>query len=311
MAISKLAVIGECMAELSGFESDSISLKWGGDVLNTAIYCKRAMQNSVAVSVVTAMGTEQLSRQIIQDWADEGLSTEHVIKDERHHVGLYAIHNHDDGERTFTYWRNDSAAKYMMQHPNVDSIFGHLSDFDAVYFSGISLAILPQDDRQKLVDQLAQLKRHGIKVIFDGNYRARLWESDSSAQACYKQAYALADLLLLTFDDEAALWGDKDIEDCAQRLSTFNQHELVIKSGADGCYYLNNLAQRDSQNLIHFPTQKISNVVDTTAAGDSFNGGFIAGWLQSETIESCANLANFIASQVIQKKGAIVPVDIN
>ena len=85
----------------------------------------------------------------------------------------------------------------------------------------------------------------------------------------------------------------------------------MIKSGADGCYYLNNLAQRDSQNLIHFPTQKISNVVDTTAAGDSFNGGFIAGWLQSETIESCANLANFIASQVIQKKGAIVPVDIN
>lgn len=311
MSLSKLAVIGECMAELSGFEADSISLKWGGDVLNTAIYCKRVMEGSVELSVVTAMGTDHISQRIIDDWHSEGLDTQHVMLDPYHHVGLYAIANQPNGERSFTYWRNDSAAKYMLQHARSKNIFEALVAYDAVYFSGISLAILPRDDRQNLIAQLRQLKSRGTKIVFDGNYRERLWESKKEAQVLYQQAYELADLLLLTLDDEIDLWDDHNLDACALRLSKFDEHELVIKSGADGCYYFNRLIHQQHSELIHFPGNKVNHVTDTTAAGDSFNGGYLAAWLSGQKVDMCASMANNLASQVIQKQGAIVPIDID
>lgn len=300
----KIAVIGECMAELSGKPFTPMTQNFGGDVLNTAIYLKKLMQDDVEVSFVTAMGMDPLSQALVEKWREYDINTGLVQTFEDKHVGLYLIQTDEDGERTFQYWRNDSAAKYIMQSSNTEKLFDSLKSYDAVFLSGISLAILEELNRLSLIDWLHTLKAAGVSIVFDGNYREKLWPVESEAKAAYDALYKLSDLVLVTFDDEQALWKDSDITACQQRLSKYGIPELVIKDGANGCLHI------EQQLEMKVATTPVETVIDTTAAGDSFNAGFLTGWLQNQGAEPSCRLGNQLAGQVIQQKGAIVDVDL-
>jgi 2-dehydro-3-deoxygluconokinase len=290
------------MVEFSGQPFVNLSQNYGGDTLNTGVYIKALTPETGRVSFITAMGQDPFSRALIRKWQERGIDTESVLLDRQHQTGFYYIENDPSGERSFYYWRSDSAAKYLVRHPGFETLIARLQTYDALYLSGISVAILPADDRRIMIDQLYGLKEAGVKIVFDNNYRPALWPDVHSAQEIYRQMYALADLALLTFDDEQALWGDKDLEVCAQRLADFKIAELILKDGDNGCYCLANGEHH------HVPTQKVEQIVDTTAAGDSFNAGFLTAWLNHQPLISCASLGNKVAGAVIQQKGAIVPL---
>ncbi|MBU2881690.1 sugar kinase [Psychrosphaera sp. B3R10] len=304
MSEFKLAIIGECMAEISGRALGTMQQSFGGDTLNTALYLKTILPNTGLVSYVTAMGEDGLSQAIIGRWQDVGIDTTLVLIDPKRQVGLYMIENDNSGERTFQYWRNDSAARYLMRHKDLTAVFEKLSEYDTLFLSGISLAILPDKDKFQLIDALKALKQQGAKIIFDGNYRPKLWADKQTAQMFYNLVYPIADLALITFDDEQLLWGDANIEVCRERLLTHQIPHLVLKDGANGCYHTH------KRETLHIPTTPIENVIDTTAAGDSFNAGFLAGWLTNKPVGRCGELGNKVAGQVIQQKGAIVPLNL-
>lgn len=301
----KLAVIGESMAEISGQPFSMMQQGMGGDTMNTAIYLKMLCQEHGVVSYVTAMGQDALSQAIVAKWHQYRLDTSKVMINNDKNVGLYYILNDASGERTFQYWRNDSAARYMMQHPEKEQIFQQLSHYDGVFLSGISLAILPPQDRKALIAELHRLRQAGVNIFFDGNYRPVLWPSVQEARASYEQLYRLSDVVLVTFDDEQMLWGDDDINACQQRLTAYDAPELIIKDGENGCLY------QSPEHAFIVPTRPVNNVVDTTAAGDSFNAGFLAGWLTQQSAKRCCELGNQLAGQVIQKQGAIVDIDLS
>jgi 2-dehydro-3-deoxygluconokinase len=296
----KLAVFGECMIEFSGQPFLNLEQRFGGDTLNTCAYLKKLSPHSGKVSYVTALGTDPLSRSLIEQWKTLNIDTEWVFTDNKRNVGIYFIENDDNGERKFHYWRNDSAAKFVMTQPGISGVFSSIRDFDAIFLSGISLAILPENDRELLLSHLSDLRRYGVRVIFDGNYRPSLWPSTASARAMYQKLYSLSDIALLTFDDEKLLWGDADVDASFARLSEFSVPQLIVKDGANGCYCM---AEKE---VYHVRTDTVTNVVDTTAAGDSFNAGFLLAHLNGQSLYSCGELGNRVAGQVIQKQGAIV-----
>ncbi|WP_149980265.1 sugar kinase [Pseudoalteromonas rhizosphaerae] len=309
MTPKSIAIIGECMVELSGQPFTAMQQNYGGDSMNTAIYLKKLAGNEVNVNYVSAMGTDPLSRALIEKWQAHHINTDNVLLSHNKQPGLYMIQNDVSGERTFQYWRSDSAAKYLLQHTDFKKVLTSLAEVDAIYLSGISLAILAEQDCHTLLSHLALLKQQGIKIIYDSNYRPALWSSKMHCHLANNKAYALADLALVTFDDEAQLWGDSNVTQCTERLHQQGAHEVVVKLGADGCQY----SKKHLDNSISvelFSTVKIANVVDTTAAGDSFNAGFLAQWLTEQPIKQCAQAGNLLAAQVIQKRGAIVEVDI-
>lgn len=309
MTPKSIAIIGECMVELSGQPFTAMQQNYGGDSMNTAIYLKKLAGNEVNVNYVSAMGTDPLSRALIEKWQAHHINTDNVLLSHNKQPGLYMIQNDVSGERTFQYWRSDSAAKYLLQHTDFKKVLTSLAEVDAIYLSGISLAILAEQDCHTLLSHLALLKQQGIKIIYDSNYRPALWSSKMHCHLANNKAYALADLALVTFDDEAQLWGDSNVTQCTERLHQQGAHEVVVKLGADGCQY----SKKHLDNSISvelFSTVKIANVVDTTAAGDSFNAGFLAQWLTEQPIKQCAQAGNLLAAQVIQKRGAIVEIDI-
>ncbi|MEX2367584.1 MAG: PfkB family carbohydrate kinase, partial [Pseudohongiellaceae bacterium] len=174
-----------------------------------------------------------------------------------------------------------------------------------LYFSGISLAILEDTGRDRLMEFLPRFKASGGKIVFDNNYRPRLWPDRETAQHFYQLCLEQTDLALLTADDDFELWQDADLSALINRNQSYNIGELAIKRGADPCL----LIQGDSQ--LEVAAEHVENVVDTNAAGDSFSAGYLSGWIKGESPENCARQGHYVASQVIQHKGAIIPREIN
>lgn len=301
MTLPKIAIIGECMIEMQKAGPESWTQAFGGDTLNTAVYLKRMLGDKVSVSYLTGLGTDFFSKQMLDIWANEGLDTSKVSILDNKIPGLYFINLDSHGERTFTYWRNDAAAKYWMDNKTEEELEAFFFDFDVLYLSGISLAILSPATRAKLTKVLTKLKAKGKKVAFDNNFRPRLWTSREEAQEAYKGILALADFALLTFDDEQALWGDKTPEDCLARNEAYGISELLVKMGKDPCIV------KYQGKVSQVPATIVKNVVDTTAAGDSFSAGYLSGRFAGLEPEAAVSTGHALAGTVIQHKGAVIP----
>ncbi|MTD28106.1 sugar kinase [Erwinia sorbitola] len=304
MTQQKLAVIGECMIELSQ-QGNAMSRGFGGDTLNTAVYVARQVpEQALRVDYVTALGNDSFSREMITAWQNEGLHTDLIQQMENKLPGLYVIETDARGERTFYYWRNDAAARYWLEGERAEAICQQLADYDYLYLSGISLAILSPQSRETLYTLLAACRSNGGKIIFDNNYRPRLWSSREEARAAYQAMLACTDIAFLTLDDETLLWGEAPVTDVIARTRQAGVSEIVIKRGADAC-----LVANGDQPLLEIPAVRLppSAVVDTTAAGDSFSAGYLAVRLTGGSATEAAQRGHLTASTVIQHRGAIIP----
>ncbi len=300
MNINSVAIIGECMIELRKTKQ-GLEQGFGGDTLNTAVYLSRLTHSSgVTTSYVTGLGSDPFSSDMLNQWHDENLNTDMVYQVEGRVPGIYAIETAEDGERSFYYWRNESAAKFWIRDHAVQSLAENLSRHQLIYLSGISLAILPDDCRKKLLDALTLCKRNGTTIAFDNNYRPALWDSIEEAQHWYREMLTLTDIAFITYDDDVMLWGDKNEQYSILRTQSFGVDEIIMKRGSDACFVI-----KDSQT-IEVPSNKIDNVIDTTAAGDSFSAGYLAKRLLGGSLEESAQSGHKVAGTVIQHRGAVI-----
>lgn len=304
MMSKKIAVIGECMIELSE-KNAAVNRGFGGDTLNTSVYIARQTNASaLAVHYVTALGTDAFSQQMLESWQAEEVKTDLIQRMADRLPGLYYIETDDTGERTFYYWRNEAAAKFWLESEQSAAICEELATFDYLYLSGISLAILSPQSREKLLTLLCECRANGGQVIFDNNYRPRLWASKEETQQVYQQMLTCTDIAFLTLDDEDALWGEKPVAEVIARTHAAGVKEVVVKRGADSC--LVSIVGEPQQEIpaVKLPKEK---VVDTTAAGDSFSAGYLAVRLTGGDARSAAARGHLTASTVIQYRGAIIP----
>ncbi|MFC1233851.1 sugar kinase [Vibrio sp. F74] len=307
--MKKIAIIGECMIELNGKPFGDMWQTFGGDSLNSAVYLARAAKQHIQINYVTAMGIDPLSEGMVHRWQEEGINTQFVLKDKTRQPGLYLIQLDDQGERTFLYWRNQSAARYMLQHSDFPSLATELEAMNMVYLSGISLAILSDQDRTSLLALLKTLATKGVEIAFDSNFRPALWpqnEDWKTVKDTYSELLSFCDLALVTFDDEQAIWEDDSPEDALIRLEKAGVKKAVIKLGSEGCLF-KDFCQTGSEAIL-VATTPIETVIDTTSAGDSFNAGYLSGHLTGIKPEECCLRGHQLAGAVIQSKGAIVPL---
>lgn len=298
-----IAAIGECMVELSpatGPESGELLRQgFAGDTFNTAWYLRALLPGSRQVRYVSAVGQDALSGQMLDFMAANGIDTAHVLRRKDRTVGLYLI-SLTAGERSFAYWRSQSAARTLADDPK--ALVRAIAGCKLAYLSGITLAILPDAGRQTLFEVLASFRRTGGLVAFDPNIRPALWPDAAVMRACITEGYAACDIALPTFDDDAALFGDTSPEDCALRIAALGAFEVVVKNGAAPT-----LLHSDGRQA-RLPPPETVTPLDSTAAGDSFN----AAWLASRLGGDCATQAvvkgHQLAARVIRHYGALMPM---
>lgn len=296
--MTRVACIGECMLELSGADSNAMTLSYGGDTLNTAVYLARL---GVAVDYVTALGDDPYSDSIIAQWQAEGVGVERVIRAAGRVPGLYMIRTDEAGERQFFYWRDQAPVRDLFTYPESTDLVQALTDYDWLYLSGITLSLFDEVQRAQLFDVLDSARGKGAKVMFDTNYRPRGWPDASAARHAMTAMLTRTDLALPTLDDDREVFGDADADACAARLQAAGVSEAVVKMDAEGC-----LVSFEGQRE-HVATVRRPDPVDTTGAGDSFNAGYLAARLAGSGPVAAARAAHTLAGEVIMHRGAIMP----
>ncbi|MEP2531475.1 sugar kinase [Shimia sp.] len=295
----KILSIGECMAEMSPQnEAGTFHLGFAGDTFNTAWYLRR-INPDISVSYFTGLGTDTISDQLRAVIKDAGINDQYGVQVPDRTVGLYLI-SLDNGERSFSYWRGESAARRLASDPS--ALKRAIEEHDLIYFSGITLAILDADGRQTLLSALHEGRDAGKTIAFDPNLRPRLW-SDTETMLKVTMAGAHAsDIVLPSFEDEATWFDDANPEATAQRYLSAGARTVVVKNGADEIYY----HTPEERGTVSVPP--IAKIVDTTAAGDSFNAAIIAGLSDGISLPKSIAAACKLSGAVVQARGALVPV---
>lgn len=292
--------IGECMAELSPQETaETFKLGFAGDTFNTAWYLARIRPDS-KVAYLTGLGDDAISGQLRDTIRDAGVDDSYCIEVPFRTVGLYLI-SLKNGERSFSYWRGQSAARQLSS--DLGALTRAVQAHDLIYFSGITLAILEADDRVAFVSTLQTARANGKTIVFDPNLRPRLWNDSVTMLGVIMAGAAVSDIVLPSFEDEADWFKDASPQETAERYLNVGASTVVVKNGADDVYY----SSPEGDGTV--PVAPVANVADTTAAGDSFNAAILAGFIDDRPLsESIANACR-LSGAVVQGRGALVAID--
>lgn len=299
MSVNSIACFGEAMIELSldGDDPSTASIGFAGDTLNTAIYLKRGAPQ-IDVAYATRLGRDRFSEKMMRFMTSEQIDTSCVGLDDTRMPGLYAISTSSDGERSFSYWRDRSAARKMFDVGQ--PTFEDLSRFGMIYFSAISLAVLSESARSDLCDWLPGYRQAGGLVAFDSNFRPALWKDAETARRQIDTFWRLTDCGLPSVDDEQEAFGDSDAEAVLARIRGCGVRFGALKRGP-----LGPVAIEEGVEAQTFSPAE--NVLDTTAAGDSFNGAYLAAFLSGNTGAHCLRAGHNLAARVVGARGAIIP----
>ncbi len=293
----RVVTIGECMVEMAPAGDGLFRMGFAGDTFNTAWYLRQLLPEGWAVDYLTAVGADGASDRMVGFMAAEGIGTDHIARVPGRGVGLYMIEL-AGGERSFSYWRSVSAARLLAADRGRLEVA--LDGARLAYLSGITLAILPPEDRARLLAALVAARAVGTEVAFDPNIRPALWADASEMRAALTEAAGVADVVLPSFEDEAKAFGDADVAATALRYTAAGAGTVVVKDGPREIVAL--VAGRSSRHAAEVPRA----VVDTTAAGDSFNAGFLAARLTGAGLDAAVAAGARLAARVIAAPGALV-----
>lgn len=295
--------IGECMVELRAAGEGLYRRGFAGDAYNTAVYLKRSAPG-LEVQFLTATGDGPLSREMRQAWAGEGVGEDLAWRLRGAEPGLYMIALDPDGERQFHYWRSASPARSWLRELVKAGGADRLAGADLVFLSAISLAILSDADRAEAVALIEGLKDRVGRIAFDTNLRASLWRDMFAARLAIEPLLRLADMVRASRDDAAALFGETDPRRQIEALHEAGAGELVLTLDAAGCM----ISDKGVQTVLPAPATVVK---DTSGAGDSFNGAYLAARLAGRSPLDAAQAGLNLAARVVTWPGAVVPAEVS
>jgi len=295
--------IGECMVEFyseSPLRTASILRRsYGGDVLNALVACARL---GGQCGFITKVGDDPFGDGLLKAWIQEGIDTECAPQTAGDN-GVYFISTAENGEREFTYRRQGTPASCL-----------DVSDIDEAYLgqarwlllSGITQALSPSARAATL--SAAQIaKRLGVRVVFDPNYRPRLWGSQGgveAARSAFREIARYADWVLPSHPVDSALL-DSTFE-VGDNAAFFTAHgftaycpNVALKCGADGCI----VSIETGVQII--PGAVARTIIDTTGAGDLWNGCFLHQLMTGNSANDAAVFANKQAAGKLAHRGAL------
>jgi 2-dehydro-3-deoxygluconokinase len=295
--MSGVYCIGECMVELRSAGDGLLRQGYAGDSYNTAVYLKRSAPQH-HVHFVTCTGNDPFSAAMRGSWRSEDVLDDLAFTEPSRRPGLYLIDLDDKGERRFHYWRGESAAKLWLSALQRAGGAALLHGADLVYVSGISLAILSPAERAQALDLMRALRGKVGFLAFDPNFRPALWPSIAEARAVMAEAAAIADIFLPSREDLHTLFGVTSADEksllrglgCPEIAMTADIGQCLLLGAEDGVV----------QGAI------AEQVVDSSGAGDSFNGAYLAARLAGQGPADAARAGLALAARVVGKAGAVV-----
>jgi 2-dehydro-3-deoxygluconokinase len=293
--IHSITALGEPLLELQPADGGEIHLAFGGDVANSTVCLARILGNSgPQISLVTALGDSGYSAWLRARLAREGISlAEAPIEGEPGIYGLPVDTAHGSG---FSYWRGQSAARQFLRSAGLAQLERLLGRPQLLLVTGITLALCSTSTFEHLC-RWVERHREECRVVFDCNFRRRLWESEIEARERIGRFEQLAALIATGAEDEKSLWGTVGTAGIVERASHLSA-EYLIRGGPDGCWVG---LGREYQ---HVPAEPVTVVGDTAGAGDAHLASYMAARISGLGRSHAAAYANKAAAVIVSQRGS-------
>lgn len=290
----QFVAVGECMVEL--FSEDPAPVdraerfvrSFGGDALQAAL---AAANLGTPSAVATVVGDDPFAGSLLSWLGQREIATDFVVQ-RSGFTGLYLISLDGAGERSFAYYRKGSAASKI----DADDVAWPEAP-KAVLVSGITQAV-SESSRRAALEAARRTRDAGGLVIFDVNYRAKLWEGDqSAAKQAFEEILPMCHVVRVAAPEETEIVAGKtEAAEAARDLSARGRSMVLVGCGPDGAV----LAEGGSVESIPAPAV---GCVDTTGAGDALTGGFVHGLLAGMTLPEAARLGVAAGSLAVTRRG--------
>lgn len=259
----------------------SISLHGGGSAANVASWLT---QVNIDSHFFGATGDDLPGAQFRDDLRSLGV-VPHLAVLPDHKTGMVVVMVNGNGERTMYPDPGASSLTYSLELPSLDHC-------GAIFLSGYTL--YKAKEAGDALSLLARLKNSRVPIFFDP---ASVGAMKHLGRETIRNFAAQADFLILNHDEANFISGKGDLRSALIDLGTITCN-VVIKNGGNGAYAI------DSQGMIFESQARHVSVVDTTGAGDAFAAGFIAAWLDNQSIQSALDAGNALAAECVAIIGA-------
>ncbi|MBI2847204.1 MAG: sugar kinase [Chloroflexi bacterium] len=287
--------VGECMVELYAEEpiaqAKVLYKTYGGDTLNMLVAASRLGSST---GYMTRVGDDPFAPFLISAWQAEDIDTSHV-KVVSGQNGLYIIDSGPGGRREFIYYRKGSAASTLNK---ADLDESYIAEAKILHFSAITQAISPSA-RETALAAAKLARKHKALVSYDPNLRLRLWSLEEARNAL-EEVLPYIDIILPSAPEETEkLIGATSPEKAVELLFQRGISTVAVKMGERGCIV------GAEGKVFHLPSVSPAGVVDTTGAGDAFDGGFLHGICQGLAPKEAAKIGIVASGFKIGQRGAI------
>lgn len=289
-----ILAVGESLIEFSASESlafaENFNKHYGGDVLNTAIVSARL---GAKVGYITKVGNDYFKDFLLDSWLSENLDISNVKIVESYN-GLYIISREPDGRKEIMYYRKKSAASTL----SADDIPGEVIERSSIiYTTGITQS-LSASARCAVKKMFSIAGEKECMVAYDPNYRGRIWDIEEAREALEEVIEYIDIIILSNVHDAEKLIGMSSPDKIIKYFWDRGVQMVAVKMGESGCA----VGYKGEINII--PRREVE-VVDSTGAGDTFNGGFLYGIAKGYTPFEAGKLAVIVASEQARGLGAI------
>ena len=288
----------ELNGDISSLENNSSNIKinFGGDTYNSAVYFSRLTNDKTNTFYSTALGKDNFSKKMISRFKNENIKCDYIRTDGENPPGLYSIEINEKGERSFSYWRDQSPAKYIFLGSKGKKLVKDINYADVFYYTGISAGILDEKQRKDLI----KIGSTATICGFDFNYRSQLHYNKKVSQLLFNEINNRVDIHFVSFDDARELFKIKNPLEIFELINE-KKNLILIR-------YKNSIIFKNKQQEIKTVTVPHGEVVDTTAAGDAFNGSFLAIMNNNKNVPVEENIliSHSVTREVIKHRGAII-----
>lgn len=264
--------------------AENIRMTTGGDALNEAVVLAGLGRKT---ELRTVIGRDLAGGMILQECRERGIGCEQIRVREELDTGVNVVLVQRDGERNFFTNPGGSLRKLSLE----DVISPFPEDTQILCLASIFVSPLLGPTEMEIIFRRA--REQGITVCADMTKRKKGETVDTIAGALRYVNY-----LIPNREEAMLLTGAGTPREAAEALLAAGVEHVVIKCGAEGCLIKN----RRMEKMI--PGMSGVRCVDTTGAGDSFVGGFLAALSEGRELESCASFANRCGAAAVQVLGA-------
>lgn len=290
-----IAIIGECLVELSSYASLSETLTlnkyFGGDTVTTAVAIARLGGN---VTYLTKVGNDGFTEFILSSLKKENIDTS-LIKSNDEQNGMFIVSRNAEKKELLYYKRKTAATKLSIEDFNEETI----KKLKLIYSTGV-VQSLSASARELVRESFRIARENDVLTAYDPNYTSCFMNS-ADTKEYLEEIVDYTDIIFLSLKNDASqLYDVHSIDKVMKYFWDKGVRIVVIKSHIDNGYYT---GYKGEINFTEFYNSQ--KAIDVTASGDVFNGGFLYAFNNGYTPAEASKFASVVSGLQTQNYGAI------